>query len=299
MTCLDCGTFFQRGRGLSEKEVPRCNKCATKREFKLMADKKPWQKEYVRTYQRKRRLKHRYGLTLEDFDRMLDAQGGVCAICKKCDPKKTKSREFANLVVDHDHVTGETRGLLCHNCNRAIGQLEDNPYILQRAAAYLTKYRERNTWDSYFVEFARLASTRSKDPSSQVGAVLVRDKRVLATGYNGLPSQLRDYAERYDRPLKYSLVIHAEKNCIINAVNVGLSCKEATMYISPFYPCIRCAMYILQAGIKEVVIDNQVFNPRYEEEFEMSRKYLADGGVVLRQPDNQVDGSDKLSNGSK
>jgi hypothetical protein len=72
-------------------------------------------------------LKRRYGIGADDFDRMVAAQGGVCAICGRPDPEH----------VDHDHETGEVRGILCFNCNGGLGQFRDDVDALRAAAAYL------------------------------------------------------------------------------------------------------------------------------------------------------------------
>lgn len=86
----------------------------------------------VAAAQRKSALKSTYGLTLEDFDRMLAAQGGACAICKTCVPGGP-----GRFSVDHCHTTGRVRGLLCNNCNRGIGGLKDDANLLRAAIAYL------------------------------------------------------------------------------------------------------------------------------------------------------------------
>jgi hypothetical protein len=75
-------------------------------------------------------LQWRYGITIEDFEAMAESQGGVCAICGK----QSLGR---HLDVDHDHASGFVRGLLCNDCNRAIGMLGDDPVVLVRAARYL------------------------------------------------------------------------------------------------------------------------------------------------------------------
>jgi hypothetical protein len=72
-------------------------------------------------------MKYKYDLDMDGYNALLEKQGGVCAICRR--PGK--------LVVDHDHETGKVRGLLHHNCNKAIGMFEDNPEFLEGAAAYL------------------------------------------------------------------------------------------------------------------------------------------------------------------
>jgi hypothetical protein len=76
-------------------------------------------------------LKHRYGISLEVYNAMLEQQGGVCAICGE------KCRTGESLAVDHHHETGVVRGLLCRACNGAIGALGDDPEIIRAALRYL------------------------------------------------------------------------------------------------------------------------------------------------------------------
>ena len=77
------------------------------------------------------RLKSQYGITAQEYDNMSDAQEGLCAICEK-------PNESGNLLsVDHSHVTGEVRGLLCQSCNLGVGKFFDNPSLLRKAADYL------------------------------------------------------------------------------------------------------------------------------------------------------------------
>jgi hypothetical protein len=89
-----------------------------------------------------------YGITLEQYDEMLVAQGGVCAVCKR------EPRDDISLHVDHDHATGVIRGLLCFRCNNSLGDLGDDPEVMQAAALYLLRY------DSEMVEMAVLARQR-------------------------------------------------------------------------------------------------------------------------------------------
>jgi hypothetical protein len=98
------------------------------------------QKEYMSTrkveaaeYRRRWNLSKRYGITVDRFTEMLDSQGGACAVCGK-----TQGRQ----VVDHDHVTGKVRGILCVRCNVSIGGLGDNAEGLMRAICYLEKANE-------------------------------------------------------------------------------------------------------------------------------------------------------------
>lgn len=84
-----------------------------------------------------------YGLTLEKYNQMLEAQEGGCAICGD---KQAKTKRNGRFCIDHDHATGEVRGLLCSHCNRGIGLLGDNPDKLKAAAEYLLFPPSRKAW---------------------------------------------------------------------------------------------------------------------------------------------------------
>lgn len=99
-----------------------------------------WRKEHPEQWsqiQRAGRLKRLYGLSLSDYDAMLIAQNGKCAMCGTTDPK-SKTGDFA---VDHDHSTNRVRELLCNPCNTGLGFLRDDPKILAAGIAYLEKHR--------------------------------------------------------------------------------------------------------------------------------------------------------------
>lgn len=113
-----------------------------------------------------------------------------------------------------------------------------------------------NKWDQRFTRLAREVATWSKDPSTQIGAVIVNDeRRVLATGYNGFPKGIADTPERYeDKEVKYETVIHAEMNAIYNATYNGISLKDSTIYVWGLPVCNDCARGIIQVGVKRVVM---------------------------------------------
>lgn len=115
--------------------------------------------------------------------------------------------------------------------------------------------REVPKWDDWFFGICYEAARRSKDSSTQVGACIVRDKRVLAVGYNGFPSGIVESEERWTRPLKYTFVVHAEMNAILQSARYGIALDGASMYLT-LHPCSGCAKSIAQAGIKEVVYDS-------------------------------------------
>lgn len=85
---------------------------------------------------RRRAHLRRYGLTPEQYDALHKAQEGVCALCRLPEPVVSK-----RLAVDHNHATGKVRALLCSNCNTGLGNLKDNPELLERAAAYVRFHR--------------------------------------------------------------------------------------------------------------------------------------------------------------
>lgn len=83
------------------------------------------------------RIKSKYGLTDVEHARMFAEQNGLCWICR--DPKRSSRDHGTGLVIDHDHATGEVRGLLCSRCNAAIGMLDDNPHWINRASQYISQ----------------------------------------------------------------------------------------------------------------------------------------------------------------
>ena len=82
----------------------------------------------------------RYGITLEEYELMHSAQGGVCAICEKPETARNPKGGVKSLAVDHCHTTGRVRALLCQNCNRGIGHLQESPELLSAASQYLAAH---------------------------------------------------------------------------------------------------------------------------------------------------------------
>lgn len=122
--------------------------------------------------------------------------------------------------------------------------------------------KARPSWEKFFLDLARMVSTRSTCLRRQVGAVVVRDKRILATGYNGAPSgmehcdQVGCIREQLKVPSgerhEICRAIHAEQNAIIQAATFGVSLAGGTIYIT-HHPCVLCSKMIINAGIKKVV----------------------------------------------
>jgi len=126
-----------------------------------------------------------------------------------------------------------------------------------------TIIHHRPSWDEYFLEMAKLVAKRSTCLRRSVGAVLVREKRILATGYNGAPSGLKHCFEIGCMRQKLNIpsgerhelcrALHAEQNALIQASLHGISVKGATLYATT-QPCVICAKMLINAGIKEIVV---------------------------------------------
>ena len=142
----------------------------------------------------------------------------------------------------------------------------------------------RKSWDEYFMEIAEIVKTRSTCLRRQVGAVIVRDNRIITTGYNGAPSGLKHCTEiggceraRLNIPSgqRHELcrALHAEQNAIIQAAKIGVSTEGATAYIT-LQPCVICAKMLVNAGIKRIV-----FRGEYPDE--LSKVILEEADVEL------------------
>ena len=146
----------------------------------------------------------------------------------------------------------------------------------------VTKRKDYISWDEYFMGVALLASKRSKDPNTQVGACIVDSNNViLTTGYNGFPKGCSDDEFPWDREgenTKYPYVVHAELNAILNAS--GKDLKGARIYVDLF-PCNECAKAIIQSGIREVIYlsDKYADTPATQ----ASKLMLTTAGVKLTQ----------------
>lgn len=105
------------------------------------------------------------------------------------------------------------------------------------------------SWDEYWLDQLDHVASKSKDPHTKVGAIIVdMDNEEVGKGYNGFPPKLIDYEDRWQRPEKYKWAVHAEVNAICNSKRSVKGCK---IYL-PFWPCERCVLVLATAGIKEV-----------------------------------------------
>lgn len=137
-------------------------------------------------------------------------------------------------------------------------------------------------WDRRFLGLAKHISGWSLDPSTKVGAVAVKDRRVLATGYNGLPRGIADLPGRInDRDEKYLRTVHAEANIVAQAARFGIDLFGATVYVWPFLPCCNCTTLMIQAGIRRIVVPALPIPDRWKANFDLSAEMLEEAGVEL------------------
>lgn len=155
----------------------------------------------------------------------------------------------------------------------------------------LTQIRAREEkWDRFYLGMAHYMSRASKDPSTKVGAVIVRpDLTVASVGYNGFAKAMHDCKDHYDnREEKYARIIHAEMNAILNA---HTSVEGCTLYTTPFAPCERCAVMVIQAGIKRVVAPTipEHLRERWEASLKRTQEFFAETGVAFKLVEVDLD----------
>jgi len=146
------------------------------------------------------------------------------------------------------------------------------------------KKEKRPSWDEYFISIAKLISKRSTCMRRHVGAVLVKEKRLLATGYNGAPTHIAHcekagcVREKLKIPSgeRHELCrgLHAEQNALLQAALHGISLKGAKMYATT-QPCIICAKMLINAGIEEIVIAGH-----YPDK--MAKNFLKEAGIRVK-----------------
>lgn len=148
----------------------------------------------------------------------------------------------------------------------------------------------RPSWDEYFMQMAELTAQRSTCLRRKVGAVIVKDKHIIATGYNGAPRGLRHCGD-LGGCLRQKLgvpsgqrhelcrALHAEQNAIIQAATLGQSIENASIYIT-HQPCVICAKMIINAGINRIVVKEG-----YPDE--LSAEILEEAGLKIIMLDNE------------
>lgn len=150
-------------------------------------------------------------------------------------------------------------------------------------------YKQATEWDEYFVKMVQLVASKSRDPSTKCGAVIVsEDNAVLSTGYNGFPRGVKYTEERLERPLKYEFIEHGERNAILNAARYGIKLLGTKMYLN-FRPecCVDCTKAVIQSGIREVIGPNIPF-PGHKDKWKLGPniEMMQEAGVQLTVIEN-------------
>ena len=240
-------------------------------DFKLLCIRAPQSVRFQRAVERGRLGD---GASLEEFARLEEEEldRGV--------PERQRLdrvEELADAVVEND---GDLEQL-----HRRLEQL---------LRGWLTGFK-RPGWDEYFMRIAQVVARRSNCVKRQVAAVIVRDRRIISTGYNGTPRGTRNSNEggcprcgsaaQAGTRLEECLCSHGEENAITQAAYHGISLKGATLY-STFAPCLLCTKMIINAGITEVIYNedyplNQNALGLLEEAGVAVRRFKLDGGVSI------------------
>lgn len=141
---------------------------------------------------------------------------------------------------------------------------------------------DERKWHYRFLRLASEIAEFSKDPSTKVGCILVRDRRIISTGYNGFPRGISDSFDRLlDRDKKYEMTVHAEINAVTTAALHGVSTEGSTAYVT-FQPCSRCAAVLINAGIREVYVTADTLIPdRWLDNMILAANLLKEAGILL------------------
>lgn len=190
---------------------------------------------------------------------------------KNCNPVFCSDCPF-----DEHNTVGENKKKYCSN------EIQSAKEFLEMVDNKDCKRKEYIDWDTYFMGVALLSAKRSKDPSTQVGACIVRNNKILSIGYNGFPIGCNDSIYPWNKDgewvdTKYPYVCHAELNAILNSNN---NLEDSVIYVNLF-PCNECAKAIIQSGIREVVYlsdkdEGKPFNTA-------SKRMLNSCGIITRK----------------
>jgi dCMP deaminase len=149
-------------------------------------------------------------------------------------------------------------------------------------------------WDHHFLELALLNARMSKDPNTKVGAVAVRNRIPVMSGFNGFPAGIQDHPYRLDdRETKLRLVVHAEQNVIALAARLGVPLLGCTLYLAATDdtgmvwggpPCTRCTVHVIQAGFAKVIARPLKPTPsKWHEDLAQAKAMLEEASVAYRE----------------
>jgi dCMP deaminase len=232
------------------------------RDFRLLHVDAPVELRYDRVRQRGG------ARTPASFEEFVELERQELASANPANQQLRATYELADLTVSNGGTLGELESQL----DQIV-----RDWLMQAT---------RPGWDEYFMQIAQIVTLRSNCMKRKVAAVVVKDRRIVSTGYNGTPRGVKNCNEggcprcnsmaASGTNLGECLCSHAEENAITQAAYHGISLKDATLY-STFSPCLICTKMIINAGIKEVV-----FNAEYPLAG-VARSLLKEAGVNIRQ----------------
>jgi dCMP deaminase len=203
-----------------------------------------------------------------DFERFVQQEALELESEDPASQQLLATRKMADVVVNND------------------GSVEELHSRLDQILPGLLSNFDRPDWDEYFLDIAKVVASRSNCMKRKVAAIIVRDRRVISTGYNGTPKGARNCNEggcprcnsmaKSGTSLEECLCCHGEENAITQAAYHGTSLKGATLYTT-FAPCLLCTKMIINSGIAEVV---------YNQDYPLNERAMAllgECGVVLRK----------------
>jgi dCMP deaminase len=144
----------------------------------------------------------------------------------------------------------------------------------------------KQSWRDYFISLAAVVASKSKDPNTQVGCVLVGlHENVLATGFNGLARKVQDLPKRYeDRDLKLTMIVHAEANAVAAAARTGVNLYGCTAVVTK-PPCPQCAALMIQAGVYRVISPPPDPESRWYHHCVLADQMLKEAGIRVESYD--------------
>ncbi len=159
------------------------------------------------------------------------------------------------------------------------------------------------SWDELFLRHVYLIGSKSRDKSTKIGAVIVKNNRIISSGYNGLPQGVNYWpSARNERPEKYNYYEHAERNAIYSCAKEGISTKDAYLFTNGI-ACSDCARAIIQSGVKEIAFhsdwqakQHEEYLGRWTESLQRSLSMFAEAEVNVR-PIEKALGIKTLMNG--
>ena len=151
---------------------------------------------------------------------------------------------------------------------------------------------EKLNWDEYFMKMVYLVSSKSVDPRTKIGAVLVRDKSIIATGFNGFAKGVADLTSRYEnRDEKINFICHAEFNSVVISARFGISTNGCKLYTNGI-PCKDCCKAVIQGGISEIIVHYQwpeFTNQNWVESVKISKIMLNEANIPIRIFDKKLE----------